>query len=207
MNKSDSRKEEEKMEGIVNSVTLHKILTILLILSSLWLLRSIFQREQKKIWMSLSILLSFGIIFSQVQQNESKNMSIADMSELVFPGPSTDYKYRIDEGYKDGFLYTRYIFGDPIPEFSLAMDIKNRCFRISNISSINALLEYLELPKIASVVPELASITGSFYDTGYYYWEDYPNGTLLIERALCKQKDHITTYFGISNLTVTQRKQ
>ncbi len=207
MNKSDSRKEEEKMEGIVNSVTLHKILTILLILSSFWLLRSIFQREQKKIWMSLSILLSFGIIFSQVQQNESKNMSIADMSELVFPGPSTDYKYRIDEGYKDGFLYTRYIFGDPIPEFSLAMDIKNRCFRISNISSINALLEYLELPKIASVVPELASITGSFYDTGYYYWEDYPNGTLLIERALCKQKGHITTYFGISNLTVTQRKQ
>ena len=134
-------------------------------------------------------------------------MSIADMSELVFPGPSTDYKYRIDEGYKDGFLYTRYIFGDPIPEFSLAMDIKSRCFRISNISSINALLEHLELPKIASVVPELASITGSFYDTGYYYWEDYPNGTLLIERALCKQKGHITTYFGISNLTVTQKKQ
>jgi len=195
------------MEGFMNSVTLHKILTILIILSSLWLLRSIFQREQKKIWMSLSVLLSFGIIFFHVQQNESKNMSIADMSELVFPGPSTDYKYRIDEGYKDGFHYTRYIFEDPIPEFSLAMDSKNRHFRITDISLINALLEYLELPKIASAVPELASITRSSYDVGYYCWENYPLGTLLIKRGLCRQKNQITTYFGISNLTVTQRKQ
>jgi hypothetical protein len=207
LNKSDSRKEEEKMEGFMNSVTLHKVLTILLIISSLWVLRSIFQREQKKIWISLSVLLSFGIIFFHVQQNESKNMSIADMSKLVFPGPSADYKYRMDEGYRDGFHYTRYIFEDPIPEFSLTMDSKSRYFRISDISLINELLEYLELPKIASPVPELASITGSTSDAGYYYWEDYPLGTLLIKRDLCRQKNQITTYFGISNLTVTQRER
>ena len=195
------------MEGFMNSVTLHKILTILLIISSLWVLRSIFQREQKKIWISLSVLLSFGIIFFHVQQNESKNISIADMSELVFPGPPTDYKYRIDEGYKDGFHYTRYIFEDPIPEFSLAMNSKTGYFRISDISLINALLEHLELPKIAASVPELASITGSSYDVGYYCWEDYPLGTLLIKRELCRQKNQITTYFGISSLAVTQRRK
>ena len=199
--------EEEKMEYLVNSVTLHKILTILLILSSIWLLRSIFQGEQKKIWMAFSVLLSFGIIFFHVQQNDSKNMNLADMTDFIFPGPSTNYEYRFDEGYKDGFPYTRYIFEDPKPELSLAMDSKSRYFRISNISSINELLEYLELPKIASAVPELASITGSSYDVGYYLWEDYPAGTLLLERALCREKDQITTYFGISNLTVTQRRQ
>ncbi|UCC40112.1 MAG: hypothetical protein JSV96_01250 [Candidatus Aminicenantes bacterium] len=194
------------MEEIINTVTLHKILTILLIISSFWLLRSIFQREQKKIWMALSVLLSFGIIFFHVQQNGSKNMSLADMSKLIFPGPPTEYKYHINEGYKDGFPYMRYVFDDPKPEFSITMDSKTRYFRISSVSSINELLGHLELPQIASAVPELASITGSSYDVGYYYWEDYPLGTLLIERSLCRQKDQITTYFGVSNIVITQKK-
>jgi len=193
------------MEEILNAITLQKIVTVLFILSALLLLKSVFKKERKNTRLSFLIFICFGIALFYVQQNEARNLSLIEIKELIYPSSPPDYAYQVKEGYEEGDPYTRYIFEDPKPKLSLSADKKSGYFRISSITSINIVMDYLDLPKITRTVPELASITGSLHDTSCYRWDDYPLGILLIKRTLCSNIEKISTYPCISSITIIKK--
>jgi hypothetical protein len=193
------------MEEILNSITLQTIVTVLFVLTVLLLLKSAFKKERKNIRLSFFLFICFGLALFYIQQNESRNLSLIEMKELIFPSPLPEYAYHVDEGYEDGIPYTRYTFEDPKPKLSLSADKENRYFRISRITTINIVMDYLGLPKITKPVPELASITGSSHDTSCYRWDDYPMGILLIKRSLCSDIEKISVYHCISSITITKK--
>jgi hypothetical protein len=193
------------MEEVLNSITLQAIVTALFILSALLLLKSVFKKERKNIRLSFFILICFGLALFYIQQNESRNLSLIEIKELIFPSPLPEYVYHVDEGYENDIPYTRYAFEDPKPKLSLSADKDSRYFRISRITTINTVMDYLGLPKITRAVPELASITGSSHDTSCYRWDDYPLGILLIKRTLCSDIEKISVYHCISSITITKK--
>lgn len=189
----------------MNAITLQRIVTVIFILASLRLVKLILKKERRKIYGGLLFFIFSGLTLFYIQHNETRNMSLAEIKELILPGEPPQYNYHIEERLEEGVQYTRYIFDDPKPKFSLAMDSKSGYFRISNISSINAAMEVLNLPKVSSTVPELASITGSSYDVGCYRWKDYQLGILLIKRGLCREVDKLSRYHCISSITIIER--
>lgn len=193
------------MEEILNAITLQRIVTVLFILSALLLLRSIFRKERKNIRLSFLIFICFGIALLYIQKNEARNLTVIEIKELIYPSPPPDYAYQVREGYEEGDPYTRYIFEDPKPKLSLSADRESGYLRISSITSINIVMDYLGLPKITRTVPELASITGSLQDTSCYRWDDFPIGILLIKRTLCSDIEKISTYHCISSITIINK--
>ena len=193
------------MEEILNSITLQTIVAALFILSALLLLKSVFKKERKNIRLSFLIFICFGFALFYIQQNEARSLSLIEMKELILPGTRPEYVYHVDEGYEDGVPYTRYTFEDPKPKLSVSADKESRYFRISRITTINIVMDYLGLPEITRAVPELASITGLSKDTSCYRWDDYPQGILLIKRTLCSDIEKISVYHCISSITITKR--
>ncbi len=193
------------MEEIFNSITLQKIATVLFILSAFLLLKSVFKKERKNIGLSFLVFICFGFALFYIQQNESRNLSLIEIKELILPSPLPDYAYYVEEGYEGGNPYTRYTFEDPKPKLSLSADKERRYLRISRITTINIVMDYLNLPKVTKAVPELVSITGSSQDTNCYRWDDYPLGILLIKRTLCSNIEKISIYPCISSITITKK--
>ena len=193
------------MEEIFNSITLQKIATVLFILSAFLLLKSVFKKERKNIGLSFLVFICFGFALFYIQQNESRNLSLIEIKELILPSPLPDYAYYVEEGYEGGNPYTRYTFEDPKPKLSLSADKERRYLRISRITTINIVMDYLDLPKVTKAVPELASITGSSRDASCYRWDDYPLGILLIKRTLCSNIEKISTYSCISSITIIKK--
>ncbi|UCC40111.1 MAG: hypothetical protein JSV96_01245 [Candidatus Aminicenantes bacterium] len=193
------------MEEMLNTITLQKIVTVLLILSTFLLLKSVFKKERKNMRLSFLVFICFGFVLFYIQQNEARNLSLNEIKELILPSPPPDYAYHVDEGYEGGIPYTRYTFEDPKPKLSLSADRENRYLRISRITTINIVMDYLSLPKVNKAVPELASITGSLQDTSRYRWDDYPLGVLLITRTLCSDIEKISTYHCISSITIKEK--
>ena len=193
------------MEEILNSITLQTIVAVLFVLSALLLLKSVFKKERKNIRLSFLVFICFGFALFYIQQNESRNLSLIEIKELILPGPHPDYVYHVAEGYEGGDPYTRYTFEDPKPKLSLSADKENRFLRISRITTLNIVMDYLDLPKVTKGVPELTSITGSSQDTSCYRWDDYPLGILLIKRTLCSNIAKTSTYHCISSITITRR--
>ena len=112
-------------------------------------------------------------------------------------------KYKVDKGtkFRGSTSYVRYTFeGEPKPKLSLASE-----GAIAEVSSINEALRLLNLPEISHGVPELESITGSRMDRGFYYWEDYPLGTLILNRTTCGGWPNI--HDCIWSITIAQFKK
>ena len=95
---------------------------------------------------------------------------------------------------------TSYIFGSKVkPKLSLKEDGS-----IADIKTVNVALAYLNLPKISVAVPERETITGQRYDRGVYYWENYPLGSLKIQRSLCRVGNSNKHYDCIWKITVSE---
>lgn len=194
------------MEEILNSITLQKIITVLFILSAFLLLKAVLKKERKNIRFDLLVFICFGFALFYVQKNEARNLSLIELKELILPSSPPDYAYHADEGYEGGVPYTRYSFEDPKPKLSLSVDKESGYLRISRVTTINIVMDYLGLPKVKNAVPELASITGLSKDTSCYRWDDYPLGILLIKRTLCSDIEKISTYPCISSITITEKQ-
>jgi len=52
---------------------------------------------------------------------------------------------------------------------------------------------------------ELASITGSASDLDTYRWDDYPLGTLVIDREICQDRDQFESYQCIANIVIIKK--
>ena len=70
---------------------------------------------------------------------------------------------------------------------------------------MNKVLTMLGLPPVKAGAKELSSITGRATDVNHYRWDDYPLGTLTLERGLCQNKDSLERYHCIVFISVQGR--
>ncbi len=193
------------MENILKIITLRGILTFLLILSALWLFKIIVKRQSQYLFRAGLLFCLLLVVFVYLQQSESKKWTLEDVKQKLFPEKMMNYEFEIERGGRYGEEFIRYVFyGEIKPKLSLKLDKNGRFLHISDVKSINKVLNYLGLPPVSGPVPELISITNSELDIYHYEWKDYPRGTLTIERTLCRGKG-FQTYHCISSITLKER--
>ncbi|MFC2166248.1 hypothetical protein ACFLT2_14780 [Acidobacteriota bacterium] len=56
-----------------------------------------------------------------------------------------------------------------------------------------------------SGVRELAAITGSDTDYFVYKWEDYPKGTLIIYRTLCRVRETLDSFNCLERIIIMKK--
>ena len=111
----------------------------------------------------------------------------------------------MDKGTLIGDIKLHYDFEYPKPKLNLTLDKEGRYLHLKNVSSLNAVLKALDLPKVHQGMPELVFITGSRSDIRKYRWEDYPLGVLIIERDICQDRKKFQSYNCLSALTIKHR--
>jgi len=193
------------MASILNLITLNTVIAFLFFLSVIWLIICVVRRNRAFIFRALavSLILLFVLIF--LQQNPSTRFSFRDLKDHLFPEKILELKYEVKEGKTGGTEYTRYVFKDPKPKIKLKHEIGTDYFHMPNVSSLNKVLNRLDLPPLKSGTKELASITNSKYDINIYRWKDYAKGILFVERTLCQDKSSFTRYHCLATITIRER--
>lgn len=193
---------EGKMEGIL---TLKNIVTLLVVLCALWLAKVIIRRESENLPRSLIITLFFAVALVFIERYDIRRLDLKELKEKFFPEKNPVYNFHVEEGTGTNTLIVRYIFDEPQPKLSLVLDSSGKYFHIKDITPINRVLDYLGRHKVSSGVKELASLTGSRYDTNLYRWEDYAEGVLIMERTVCHDKRRYESYNCIASITIRRR--
>jgi hypothetical protein len=190
------------MKDILGMVSLTTAASILLILAAIWLIILIIKRQHEYIFraMIIMLILLLGMIF--LRQHETGKLTLPEIKSRLFPEKVPEYIFTVDKGYVGNRQETRYLFKDPIPKLSIKLDNSGAYFQISDMKPINDVLKQLGLPQIEEPVPELASITGLKTDVNLYKWQNYPRGTLTLERALFQDKNTREVYHGIIRITL-----
>jgi len=144
-------------------------------------------------------------------------LSYKSIKNDLFPPDILEYYYTVTESdtlYSHRTIYT-FITGDQLernasvpapPELKLVMDPSGRTFTIADPESLNLVLDQLKLPRVSRGVKELVTYTGNQTDVAIYRWDDYPLGTLIVERTLFQQKNTMQSYNAISRIIVDSRR-
>lgn len=193
------------MQGFIGQITLVNILSVLLLIASIWLLVIIIQKRTGYMFRGMMFFLFVLLALIYFQQSETKRYTLNDLRYALFPKKYLTLNYRMDEDTQGAIA--RYIFEDPKPRIPVSMDSDGRYFHITNITVINEILGRLRLPPIKKGAPDLSSITGSNAHINLYRWDDYALGVLIIERALCRNKETLDTFNCLSSITVRKRHQ
>lgn len=143
------------------------------------------------------------LAFLYLQQSDSKKYTITDVREALFPETQPIYNYRVEKDQGD--IFASYFFSDPRPRIKLSMEPSGKYFHINDVSSINKILSHLRLPKLKSGVRELSSITGLYTDSFVYRWDDYPKGTLIIYRTLCRTRAKLDTFNCLERIIIKKK--
>lgn len=190
---------------IAEFITLKIIAMALLILSFLWILKLYMKRQREYLFRASLIFTILFLSFIFLQRNEIGKWNFYEIKGHIFPEKPVHCNYHLERGSLTGENYVRYIFEDPKPKLSLSLDNRGKYLNLRNVSSVNAVLKSLGLPRVTARVPELASITGSRFDIKLYRWDDYPKGTLVIERTQCKNKKSLQFYYCIASITIKEK--
>jgi len=187
------------------SITLTAIVSILLLLSSIWLLVILLRRQNEYIFRALLVFLFFLSALIYLQQSESSKLTLYDIKNKILPERTQIYNYHIEKGDTSQSKFTQYVFDDPRPELKLTRDDSGQYFHMKDVSFLNKVLRHLNLPKVSSGVPELSSITSSKYDMHRYRWDNYQPGILTVDSTLCRYTPTLKTYNCVSVITITKR--
>jgi uncharacterized MnhB-related membrane protein len=188
---------------------LKNIILALIVICAIWIFRIVVKKEYENLVRTGLILVLLLLVFVFLQKTEAERITMGDVGAQIrntfFPEKAPNYIYEKEDGVTQNRPYTRYYFEVPGPQLSLVMDPKTQYFDIKNVYSVNRILDYLGLPKVKTAVPELASVTGSRNDINLYRWDDYPLGTLIIERGICQDRERIDSYQCIVSIMVLGR--
>lgn len=192
------------MQEFLGQITLVNILSVLLLIASIWLLIIILQKRTGYMFRGMIFLLFVLLALIYFQQSDVNKFTISDFRYAFSPKRSFTLNYRKDmDTHQD--TIARYVFDDPKPRISVSMDANSRYFHITNITAINKILSQLRLPRVSKGAQELVSITGSNSHKNLYRWEDYPRGVLIIERDICKNKTTLETYNCLVTITIRKK--
>jgi len=193
------------MQTIFQAVNLKTIFTILLVLSSLWLLRIIFSKEKQSLFRAIILFLLFLLTLVYLQQSNSEKISLADLSALFSSKSPVEYVYQVERGHTGQLQYTRYVFEHPKPKLKLALDADGKYFHLRDITLVNRILSQLDLPLINKGTPELNSLTGSELDKYHYRWDDYLPGILVLEKTTHQGATSFDKLHRVANITIIRR--
>jgi len=189
--------------GFLGQIPLTAILSVLLFIASIWLLVIIIRKRSGYMFRAMVFFLFVLLALIYIQQSDAKKYTINDVKLALFPYIQPVYNYHKEENVGD--IRVSYFFTDPKPRISLSMGKAGKYFHINDVSSINKVLSHLKLPTLKKGVRELASITGSDRDNSYYVWKDYPKGTLIIYRSLCRKRETLETFNCLERLIIKKK--
>ncbi|MEQ9442571.1 MAG: hypothetical protein RIG62_26260 [Cyclobacteriaceae bacterium] len=141
-------------------------------------------KEKRVIYSLIFVVIILSIINfmctpnSDVEQNKIKStiQQIAPPDQAKEPLKEFEYRKATEISGATSYIFE----DDKKPKLNLNIN-----GTIANLSNVNALLTFLDLPKVTKLVPERSSITGYRFHRAQYYWEDYPLGNLTINRSIC----------------------
>ncbi len=192
------------MQDLLEQITLVNILSVLLLIASIWLLVIIVQKKTGYMFRGMIFFLFVLLALIYFQQSDAQKFTISDIKYALFPKKSLTLNYHTEEDSQRGTV-ARYVFDEPIPRIPVSMDADGKYFHITNIKVINEILSRMGLPQVKKGAQELVSITGSTSHKNLYRWDDYPKGILILERNICKNKQTLETFNCLATITIRQK--
>lgn len=190
---------------IIDVITLNNISLIFLALCSLWLLIVIIKKQGEILFRVSLIFIIVFLAFIFFHRSEIGEWTFPEIKQNLFPEKIPLLNYYTEKGSSSKPFEKRYIFEYPQPRLVLSIDRKGNYLHLKRISSLNAILRSLDLPTIKHGTQELASITGEQSDVGFYRWDDYPLGVLVVERQLCQNRKTLQSYHCLVSITIKSR--
>lgn len=181
------------------------VVLIVFCLACLAFFISLVRRELDNILRSLLFALIFLGLFFFFQKTKMEHLTFGELKKELGLAKPSEYIYIKEEGRNLQKRVVRYFFPEPGPRLNLTIDESGRYLHLDNIDELNRVLEYIGLKKVTHGAKELASITGSQLDVNVYRYDDYPDGILLIERAICRDKRTFNTYNCLHAITIQFR--
>lgn len=193
------------------------IVTALLAINVIWLIYILFRGHTESLVRTIIIIVLLGIILGYLQNTRLTVLSFKAIKNDLFPPDIPEYYYTVSESdtlYSHRTIYT-FFTGEEMernsnipapPELKVVMDPNGRTFTLEDPESLNLVLDQLKLPRVSHGAKELVTITGNQTDVGVYRWDDYPLGTLIVERTLFQQKNTLQSYNAISRIIVDSRR-
>ncbi len=199
---------------MIAAATLKTIFLGLFGLSIIWIIKIIVKREFETMIRAILVSVFFGVILLYLNQTRLEMISWKAVRNEIFPRKDVTYTFVKDEGFQGGTKFIHYFFPGPAPEgeepgpspkLNLNLDPNGKNYHITDIGPVNAILTRLGLPLVKAGVKELSSFTGRSTDVNHYRWDDYPLGTLTLERGLCQNKDSLERYHCVLYLAIQGR--
>ncbi len=205
---------------MVATSTVKTIVTILLAIDVIWLIYILFKGYTESLVRTIVAGLVLGVILYYLQTTSLQYLTFKAVKNDIFPPNVPQYSYtktEEDNQYSHRVIYTFMLTPSesalertsevpPPPELKLEMDPGGQTFTLKDPESLNLVLEQLNLPPVNKGVPELSTITGNRLDQGIYRFDDYPLGTLTVERAIFQNKKVALSYHCISRIIIDSRK-
>lgn len=186
--------------------TVKIIILILFGLAFLALIISIFRRETENIVRSLIGVIIFGVLIYYLGMTKMDRLTLENLKRELGLAKPIYYNYLKEESSDPYKRSIRFIFPEPGPRLNLTIDESGRYLHLEDVNELNRILEYIGLKKVTHGVKELASITGSQLDVNLYRWDDYPDGILVIERAICRDKETFNSYNCLQSITLIRTR-
>jgi len=194
----------DKMQDILRQITLVNILSVMLLIASIWLLVIIVQKKTGYMFRGMVFFLFCLLALIYFQQSEAKKHTLSDVRYALFPKRSLTLNYHVAEDSRTGTV-VRYVFDDPKPRIPISMDRDGKYFHITNITAINEILAQMKLPPVKKGAKELSSITGNISHKNLYRWDDYPRGILVLERSICKNRQTLDSFNCLIAVTIGKK--
>ena len=192
------------MPDFIGQITLVNILSLLLLVASIWLLIIIIKKKIGYIFRGMVFFLFVLLALIYFQQSDAKKYTLSDIRHALFPKHSITLNYHTEEDSQVGTI-VRYVFDEPKPRIPVSMDKSGKYFHLTNITILNEILSQMGLPRVKKGTQELISITGSSSHKNIYRWEDYSRGILLLERTICKNRETLETYNCLVSITIRKK--
>jgi len=192
------------MQDLLGQITLVNILSVFLLIASIWLLVIIMQKKSGYMFRAMVFFLFVLLALIYFQQSDAKKYTIHDVKYALFPKKSLALNYHTEEDSQQGTV-VRYVFDEPMPKISVSMDKDGKYFHITNITVLNEILSRMGLPRVKKGAQELVSTTGSNSHKNLYRWDDYPRGVLVLERTICKNKQTLDKFNCLASLTIRKK--
>jgi len=191
----------------MDAETLKYIMLGLLLICVIWLIKIIAKKETENLVRAILLCVVFLAVFLYLQQQKTEKITFdyvkAQVKGTFFPEKPLHFIYYKEEGRAGTKRYVRYTFESPGPKLHVSMDKDQKYFNLKDVYELNRVLEFVGLPKVQKPVQELAAITGSRNDLNLYRWDNYPLGTLIIERQICQNRDSLESYQCIQAIMIT----
>jgi hypothetical protein len=187
---------------MIATETARTAILVLLGLSIFWVVVCVVRNDTATVVRALIVTVLLGVVFFYLNQTKIQTVSWKSVKDDLFPPKPINASYQKTETVINGVPQTIYAFADPGPELVLSMDDGGKTLSVTDIDAMNRILQYVGLPPVSRGAPQLSTVTGSNLDTDKYRWDDYPLGTLVVERGICRNITTANTFNCVQAITV-----